>query len=75
MSEQSDRREMLVQLVREIQNASACVVDFDAMLCRLEEKANDKQVSQLIFDPPDGKRLSAEEIVDIVLAKQNSSGN
>ena len=70
MTEPSTERERLIEMVRKIQNASACVVDFDAMLNRLEEKIKDKEISLLIFDPPSGKALSAEEIVDLALAKR-----
>jgi hypothetical protein len=67
-----DKRDRLIQMVRKIQNASACVVDFDAMLSQLEEKIQDREVSQLIFDPPSGKALTAEEIVDLALARRQS---
>lgn len=72
MSESSNERERLIEMVRRIQNASACVVDFDSMLNQLEEKLQDKQISQLIFDPPGGTPMSAEEIVDQALAKRKS---
>lgn len=72
MSKSSAERERLIEMVRRIQNASACVVDFDSMLNQLEEKLQDKQISRLIFDPPGGTPLSAEEIVDQALAKRNS---
>ena len=62
-------REQLVQLVREVQNASACSMDFDALMNRVEKQFGDKQIGRLIFDPPGGTPLSAEEIVDIALSK------
>ena len=62
-----DRRQQLIAMVREIQNASACVMDFDGMLSRLEEKAGSRRIGQLIFEPPGGKSLTAEQIVDALL--------
>ncbi|MDG1874358.1 MAG: hypothetical protein P8J27_10635 [Mariniblastus sp.] len=60
-------REKLIEMVREIQNASACIVDFDGMLNRLEEKLGNRQIGVLIFDPPGGTPLTAEQIIDRVL--------
>ena len=60
-------RDLLIQMVREVQNASACTVDFDALMNRVEKQFGNKQVGSLIFDPPGGTPLSAEEIVDLVL--------
>ena len=65
----STDRELLVLLVREIQQASACTSDFDALMNRAEKKFGSKEIGRLIFDPPDGKRLTAEEIVDIAISK------
>lgn len=73
MSETPDERDRLIEMVRRIQKASACVVDFDAMLNQLEDKLQDKQISQLIFDPPGGTPLSAEEIVDRAMAKRKQA--
>lgn len=61
----------MVQLVREVQQASACMMDFDALMTRVEKKFGNKQVGKLIFDPPGGKMLSAEEIVDTLLNEKN----
>ena len=63
-------REALIGMVREIQLTSACVTDFDALMTRLEEKLGDPEIGRLIFDPPSGKKLSAEEIVDMALNKK-----
>ena len=62
-------REQLIQMVREVQNASACTMDFDALMNRVEKQFGNKQIGNLIFDPPGGTPLSAEEIVDRVLRK------
>ena len=59
-------------MVREVQQASACMMDFDAMMNRIEKKFGNKQIGQMIFDPPGGKMLSAEEIVDIVLDEKSN---
>ena len=52
MPDSDTERERLIEMVRKVQTASACMVDFDAMLNRLEEKLQDKEISRLIFDPP-----------------------
>lgn len=62
-----DKREELIEMVREVQNASACMVDFDLMLSRLEAKFGDPRIGELIFDPPGGTPLSAAQIVDMML--------
>lgn len=72
MSHHQLNREQLIKMVREIQTASACVVDFDAMLNRLEAKLGDRQIGELIFDPPGGVPLSAEEIVERAIKKTES---
>jgi hypothetical protein len=58
-------REQLIELVREIKRTSGCVVDLDGMINRLESSCEVPGVAELIFCPPAGKELSAEEIVDI----------
>ncbi len=72
MPDSDTERERLIEMVRKVQTASACMVDFDAMLNRLEEKLQDKEISRLIFDPPGGTPISAEEIVDRALSKRKS---
>lgn len=68
--ENQEKRQQLVEMVREIQCASACMVDFDSMLNRLESKFDDPRISELIFDPPGGKPLTAEQIVDVALGRK-----
>ncbi len=63
-------REQLIQMVREVQSASACVIDFDALMNRVEKQSGNKQIGQLIFNPPGGTPLTAEEIVDIALSSK-----
>ncbi len=67
---EQEKREQLVQMVREVKSASACMVDFDLMLNRLESKFEDPNIGELIFDPPGGKALTAEQIVDIALSRR-----
>ena len=57
-------REELIRLVQHIMTTSGCVVDVDALLGTLEDNLPHSNVSQLIFDPPNGKAMSAEQIVD-----------
>ena len=59
----------LVKLVEEIMSTSACRIDFDSLLRRVESHSGGVDVAKLIFDPPDGKSLTAEEIVDRFLQK------
>lgn len=61
-------REELIRLVRQIACASACTMDFDALLNRLERQVPHPDVGRLIFDPPGGKPLTPEEIVDAALS-------
>lgn len=58
----------LVDLVRRVAGASACMMDFDALVSKLERNVPHPNVSELIFNPPGGKVLSPEEIVRIALA-------
>ena len=60
-------RDELVALVRRIKATSACVVDLDALLNRFEANVPNPAAVQLIFDPPGGRDLSAEEIVEHAL--------
>ena len=68
------KKAKLVELVKEIQATSACVTDFDALMNRLEEKLGNPHIGKLIFDPPSGKKLSAEEIVDLALSQGGNGG-
>ena len=72
MSLQNFDPDELVKMIREIQTASACVVDFDGMMNRLETKLGDRRIGELIFDPPGGTPLSAEEIVERIMGKADS---
>ena len=59
--------EQLVDLVRQIANSSACMMDFDALVSKLEQNVPHPNASELIFDPPGGKVLPPEKIVQIAL--------
>lgn len=67
---ESEKREEMIQMVREVKAASACMIDFDSMLNRLESKFGDPRIGELIFDPPGGTPLTAEQIVDMTLGKK-----
>ena len=67
-----EQKQVLIQMVTGIQNASACMVDLDSMLVKLESKIGDANVGQLIFEPHDGKILTAEEVVEVSLARSKS---
>lgn len=59
--------EQLIDLVRQIANSSACMMDFDALVSKLEQNVPHPNASELIFNPPGGKVLSPEEIVRTAL--------
>jgi len=67
-----EKRQLLIQMVDEVKSASACMVDFDSMLGRLESKIGDPRISELIFDPPGGTPLTAEQIVDMSLSRRQT---
>ena len=60
-------REELIRLVQHIMTTSGCVVDVDALLSKLEANVSHPNVSELIFNPPSGKKMTAAEIVDEAL--------
>lgn len=62
-------REELIRLVQHIMTTSGCVVDVDALLSKLESNVPHPNVSELIFNPPSGKAMTAEQIVDEALKK------
>lgn len=68
----SARREKLVRLVTRIQSESGCIVDVDALIEQFEQAVPNSAASQYLFDPPDGKPRTPDEIVDIALDR---SGN
>ena len=61
-------REQLIALVKRVQSASACEMDLDALLTQLESNVPHPQVTGLIFHHPQGRELTAEEVVDTALA-------
>ena len=70
LESEAEKREQMIQMVREVKAASACMIDFDSMLNRLEAKFGDPRIGELIFDPPGGTPLSAEQIVDMTLGRK-----
>lgn len=63
----------LAELVQQIASSSACTMDFDALVSKLEQNVPHPNASELIFNPPGGKVLSPEEVVRIALAWQPES--
>ena len=57
-------RQQLIAAVEQVMECSGCVMDMDGMMRRLERHFPGVDIGTLIFDPPCGRRLSAEEIVD-----------
>ena len=62
-------RDELILLVQHIMTTSGCIVDVDGLLSKLEANVPHPNVSELIFNPPSGKAMTAEEIVDEALGK------
>ena len=60
-------KEQLTDLVRQIASSSACTMDFDALVSKLEQNVPHPNASELIFNPPGGKVLSPEEVVRLAL--------
>ena len=60
-------REELIRLVQHIMTTSGCVVDVDGLLSKLESNVRHPNISELIFNPPSGKAMTASEIVDEAL--------
>ena len=65
-------KEDLIRLVDRIRNESGCIVDLDALINQFERAVPNSEASRLIFDPPDGKRRSAAEIVDLAMSQPGS---
>ena len=60
-------KDQLIAMVDSVVKSSACMVDFDALMRPLEKQFPGVDIGRLIFDPPSGKRMKAEEIVDEAL--------
>jgi len=58
------KRKELIESITQIRTVSGCVVDLDGMINRLDQAFPGRDVGRLIFDPPEGKELSGEEIAD-----------
>lgn len=70
MSTSQQQRESLIKLVKQIRVESGCVFDVDGLIEKFERLVPNKAASRLIFDPPDGKPRTAEEIVEEALVSQ-----
>jgi hypothetical protein len=68
-------RDELIRLVQHIMTTSGCVVDLDALLNEFESNVNLPQASELIFNPPDGKHLTAQQVVDLALGGDGNSSS
>lgn len=55
--------EDLIKLVKQIRISSGCMMDLDGLLGKFEANVKDPTASQLIFESPTGRMLSAEEVV------------
>jgi hypothetical protein len=65
-SKKLDRAE-LIRLVKQIMSSSGCMMDVDAMIATFERNVPYQGAGELIFHPPSGKAMTAEEIVDLAL--------
>lgn len=62
-------RDDLIRLVDRIMNSSGCIVDVDGLLNQFEANVTMRNAGELIFNPPEGRKLSAVEIVDRALSQ------
>ena len=60
-------RDALIRLVSQIMTSSGCMVDVDGMIATFEKNVPYANAGELIFHPPSGKAMTAEEIVDLAL--------
>jgi len=60
-------RDALIRLVNQIMTSSGCMMDVDGMIATFEKNVPYEGASELIFHPPSGKAMTAEEIVDLAL--------
>ncbi len=60
-------RAALIRLVHQIMTSSGCMVDVDGMIATFERSVPYPDAGELIFHPPSGKAMTAEEIVDLAL--------
>ena len=63
-------RDQLISLVQTIMTTSGCMVDMDALICKLEANVPHPDPSSLIFNPSSGKAMTAAEIVDLALSSK-----
>ena len=68
-------KDQLIAMVDAVMKSSACMVDFDALMGPLETQFPGVDIGKLIFAPPSGKRMKAEEIVDEALRAGGESTN
>ena len=60
-------RDALVRLVNQIMTSSGCMMDVDGLIATFEKNVPYADAGELIFHPPSGKAMTAEEIVDLAL--------
>ena len=63
----TEKKQSLIKLVHRIQTESGCMIDLDGLIGQFEESVPNPEASRWIFDPPDGKRKTPEEIVERAL--------
>jgi hypothetical protein len=63
-------RDELVQAVRRIIDADGTEAELHELMALVERNVPHPAVSDLIFYPPNGVELSAEEVIEIALAYQ-----
>lgn len=60
-------KDELVAMVDAVMKSSACTMDFESLIGPLEKQFPGVDIGQIIFNPTSGKRLTAEEVVEIAL--------
>lgn len=67
MNSSKPSRQELIKLVHHIMTSSGCMIDVDSLIEKFEQSVPYPNAGELIFSPPSGKRMTAEEIVDLAL--------
>ena len=69
MNKSPEQKHELAELVDTIRSSAGCRTDIDQLLQKLESATGYSEVGTLIFCPPDGRELTATEIVEISLQR------
>lgn len=60
-------KDELIAMVDAVMQSSACTMDFESLIGPLEKQFPGVDIGQIIFNPTSGKKLTAEEVVELAL--------